>query len=94
MPEPLIENVSGGISVTLFKNRIAKVIDPRHEELNERQLKAVEFVKEKGRITNKDYQNLNNISREMATIDLRKLVQMGIFVSSGAKGAGAFYILK
>ena len=35
-------------------------------------------VKQKGRITNKDYQTLNNISREMATIDLRKLVEMNI----------------
>ncbi len=30
----------------------------------------------------------------MATIDLRRLVQMDIFVSSGLKGAGAFYALK
>jgi hypothetical protein len=27
-------------------------------------------------------------------IDLRKLVKMNIFTSSGAKGAGAFYVLK
>ena len=57
-------------------------------------MKAIEYVKANGKITNKDYQSLNNISREMTTIDLRKLVQMDIFVSSGSKGAGAFYVLK
>lgn len=51
-------------------------------------------MKQKGRITNKDYQILNNISREMATIDLRKLVEMNFLISSGAKGAGAYYVLK
>jgi len=29
--------------------------------LNERQIKAVMYVKEKGRITNKEYQNVANV---------------------------------
>lgn len=94
LPEPVIENSSGGISVTLYKDNSAKVVEFNREDINERQLKAIEFIKANGKITNKDYQSLNNISREMATIDLRKLVHMDIFVSSGAKGAGAFYVLK
>ncbi|TAJ06899.1 transcriptional regulator [Marinilabiliaceae bacterium JC017] len=93
LPEPLIENQSGGISVTLFKTKKTKT-ELDKQNLNERQFKAIEFVKENGRITNKDYQRINNISREMATIDLRKLVELDILVSSGTKGAGSYYSIK
>lgn len=94
LPEPIIEYSSGGISVTISKNTRSKTIESKFKKLNERQIKAIEFVKQKGSITNKDYQDLNNISREMSTIDLRKLVEMNILSSSGAKGAGAYYVLK
>ena len=77
--------------MTIFKS---KKNDLHYKDINDRQVKAIELVKQKGKITNKEYQKLNDISREMATIDLRKLVQIGIFVSSGSKGAGAFYTLK
>ena len=44
-----------------------------------------EIVKQKGRIPNKGYQELNDISREMATIDLKKLVKMKILIPSGGQ---------
>ena len=42
--------------------------------INDRQKKALEFIKEKGSISNKEYQNLNQISRYTASRDLKKLV--------------------
>ena len=62
--------------------------------LNDRQLKAVLFIKEKGKITNKEYQELNDCSRNTASNDLGDLVQKNILVGSDVKGAGAFYQLK
>lgn len=94
LPEPIIEYASGGINVTIMKSKKSENGIISFDDLNERQTKAIEFVKNNGRITNKDYQELNNISREMATIDLRKLVKMNILISSGVKGAGAYYVLK
>ncbi len=93
LPEPTIETAFGGIQVTLFKNFLdkTKLIELG---LNERQIKAVEYLKKNKRITNKDYQKLNNISRETATNDLRKLVELKIIAPSGSKGAGAYYTLK
>jgi Fic family protein len=41
----------------------------------------------------KKYQKINNILRETTTIDLKRLVKLGILKSSGTKGAGAFYEL-
>jgi len=38
--------------------------------LNERQIRAVMYVKEKEKIANREYQVVNNISRQVATIDL------------------------
>ena len=64
-----------------------------NQGLSERQIAAVEFVKENKKITSKDYQLLTGLSRETASRDLKTLVDIGVFKDSGAKGAGAFYIL-
>jgi len=61
--------------------------------LNERQIKAVMYAKEKGKITNREYQESSLCSRNTATNDLRELVQKGIIRESGRKGAGAFYVI-
>lgn len=61
--------------------------------LNERQLKAVKYVKEKGRITNKEYRLLNNISDESARVDLKNIVKKNIFKTEG-RGRSISYVLK
>jgi predicted HTH transcriptional regulator len=61
--------------------------------LNERQIKAVLYVKEKGKITNSDYQEINEIAERTASRDLADLVSKKILINSGLKGAGAFYTL-
>jgi ATP-dependent DNA helicase RecG len=61
--------------------------------LNERQIKAVVYVKEKGRITNKKYQELNRVSKPMATIELKEIIEKKIFEKSGTTGRGTGYIL-
>jgi len=50
-------------------------------------------LKEKGKINNSDYQNLNIVSRETATRDLKELIERQLIKPSGQKGAGAFYTL-
>jgi ATP-dependent DNA helicase RecG len=65
----------------------------RGQGLNKRQVKAVLYVKEKGRIANGEYQQLNEVSRETATRDLKELVDKKILLFSGQKGPAAFYTL-
>lgn len=82
----------GGFFVTLFKNnltaeQLAKL------GLNDRQLKAVEYVKGKGRITNKEYQSLNTISERTASRELSDLTEKQVFKSSETKGAGSYFYL-
>ena len=77
--------------VTLFKDNLTE------EELvklglNDRQVKAVIYVKEKGRITNSEYQAYFNVSKATATRDLTELVvEYRLFNRSGGVGAGTKY---
>ena len=47
----------------------------KHKGLNERQIKAILYVKEKEKITNKEYMELNGISNRTATYELKELVE-------------------
>ncbi len=93
LPEPEMQEQDGGFIITLFKNNLTQE-QLTKLGLNDRQVKAVIFAKEKGKITNKDYQSLNDCSRNTASNDLADLVQKGLFTPSEVKGAGAFYKLK
>lgn len=92
LPEPEIIEQDGGLLVTMFKNNLTKE-QLTKLSLNERQLKAVEYVKEKGKITNKEYQSLNTISERTASRELSELVEKQIFKSSERKGAGSYFYL-
>ena len=52
------------------------------------------YVKEKGKITNKEYQEICNTSERTATWDLTDLVTQEIFDQVGITGKGTNYILK
>jgi ATP-dependent DNA helicase RecG len=87
-----MQEQDGGFSITLFKNNLT------HEQLiklglNDRQVKAVFFVKEKVKISNKEYRKYFSVARMTATIDLKELVEKGILKSSDTKGAGSYYEL-
>ena len=93
LPEPDMKELDGGFNVILFKDNLSEELLIKLG-LNNRQVKAVTFVKEKGRITNKEYQEIFLISRETASRDLAELTEIEIFENSGSKGAGSFFKLK
>ncbi len=92
LPEPEMQEQDGGFSITLFKNNLTQE-QLAKLGLNDRQVKAVSFVKEKGRISNKEYQEIFSVARITATRDLKELVEKGILKSSETKGAGSYYEL-
>lgn len=61
--------------------------------LNERQIKAVMYIKEKGRITNREYKEINQCSRNTASNDLKDLTKKRILNESGKRGAGSYYVI-
>jgi ATP-dependent DNA helicase RecG len=92
LPAPTLEEDMGGFMVKLFKDRFSK------EQLvklglNERQIKAVLHVKEKGKITNAEYQEINGIGKSVTIEELRDLVQLQLFVRIGETGRGTYYEL-
>lgn len=62
--------------------------------VNERQARALQYLREHGRITNRDLQLLcPNVTPETLRIDLADLVDKGVLIRIGEK-KGTYYILK
>ena len=93
LPEPDFKEENGVMTVFFYKDKWNEE-NLKNLGLNKRQIKAVLFVKERGKITNKNIQELFKVSRETATRDLIFLLEKDILLSSGSKGAGAYYVLK
>ena len=74
LPEPDFNEENGVMTVTFYKDKWNEE-NLKKLGLNERQIKAVMYVKENGKITNKKIQELFAISRETATRDLTYLTQ-------------------
>jgi|Deesub1362B_J571_1020462.scaffolds.fasta_scaffold00997_4 ATP-dependent DNA helicase RecG len=91
LPEPEFEERRG--FWVIFRKDIYTEEYLRSLGLNERQIKAVMYVKEKGRITNREYRELSGLSDEGARLDLNELVAKGILQVRG-KGRGVHYVLK
>jgi len=91
LPEPELTERDGGFLVTLYKDKLTDELLVKRG-LNQRQIKAVLYAKEKGKITNKEYQDINSVTKPTATRDLSELVEKyNILVNVGKKGAGSYY---
>lgn len=93
LPNPEIKEFQSGLLVTLFNNSNAVSGQITGVNLNERQQKAIDYVKENGSISNHQYQTLNNISDRTSLRDLEKLTQLEIFIKEG-KNKNTLYRLK
>jgi ATP-dependent DNA helicase RecG len=91
-PPPTITN-DGSDFWIVFRKEIYNKEDLSKLGLSERQIKAVLYVKEKGRITNSEYQTLNEISERTASRDLEDLFKKSILDRVG-ESKSTSYILK
>ncbi|MDR2581228.1 MAG: putative DNA binding domain-containing protein [Fibromonadaceae bacterium] len=92
LPTPTLEEDMGGFMVKLFKDRFSKE-QLEKLGLNYRQIKAVEYIKTKGKITNSEYQEINEIGKSVTIDELRDLVEQQILVRIGETGRGTYYEL-
>jgi len=93
LPKPEFEN-SGKDFWVIFRKDIYNEISLKKLGINERQIKAVLYAKENNRISNKEYQSINNVSKRTATNDLTELVdKFKILNKIGTSGAGIYYKL-
>jgi ATP-dependent DNA helicase RecG len=91
LPTPVIEEDGGGFIVKLFKDKFNEE-ELQKLGLNERQIKAVLYVKENSKITNNEYQGINDTTDQTALRDLKALVEKDILERIGDKKI-AYYIL-
>jgi ATP-dependent DNA helicase RecG len=92
LPEPELAERFGGFMVTLFKNRFSEE-QLQQLGLNDRQIKAVSYVKEKGKITNKEYQGINHISKRTAAYELIELVETYKIFKQQGESVSTYYEL-
>jgi len=93
-PAPEFRDTPYSFTVTLRSNRVRRPVMTWESSMNERQLQAISFVQEWGRITNRDYRMLcPDVSAETLRLDLADLVERGFLIKIGAK-KGTYYILK
>ena len=76
---------------TVFRKNIYNKEDLTNLGLNERQIKAVLYAKEKGKITNSEYQTINSVSKRTATNDLTELVSKSLLKKIGTSGSNIWY---
>tara|TARA_B100000029_G_scaffold159998_1_gene155772 strand:- start:7725 stop:9053 length:1329 start_codon:yes stop_codon:yes gene_type:complete len=93
-PPPEFKARPHAFTVTLYNNRSRKVMPKWQGNMNERQMRAVEFVHTNGRIANREYQQLcPDVSPETLRLDLSDMVDKGLLLKIGAN-KGTYYILK
>jgi len=92
LQEPEFKEEMGGFSIYLEKGTF---VDSRFKELglNERQIKAIDYIRENGKITNEEYQKINMIGRRQATNDLGMLIRIKLLKRKGKVGKGTFYTI-
>lgn len=100
LPAPRFQETAGGFRVTLYghgEGLVSEEIDRgrwAHLDLNERQEKALTYLLEKERITNREYQELcPDVSSETIRRDLADLVNKNVLLKIGRKRA-TYYIFK
>lgn len=84
----------------LSENHFFKVIFNKHPfslerlislGLHERQIKAIQHILANGRITNREYRNMTDLSDEAVRNDLRDLIEKGLII---LKGRGSHYVIR
>lgn len=88
---PKIETDEQSVLVTIFSTK--EKFEKGALELNDRQKNAITYTREKGKITNSEYQVINKTIKKTATRDLLDLVKREIFIKKGRTGKGVYYIL-
>lgn len=93
-PPPSFKDTPYAFTVTLHNVRERAPQPAWTQTMNERQAKALSYVHEHGRITNREYRSLcPDMSAETLRLDLVDLVDRGVLLKIGAK-RGTYYILK
>ncbi len=93
LPEPDFIQRGGEFTTTIWRDWLTPERLARFN-LNERQVKAIGYMKTRGEISNSEYQELTGSLSQTALRDLRGLVSSGIVEKLGKTGRNARYRLR
>lgn len=100
LEEPELMEIAGSFRINLFrfsdKTRIGKSADKIRistDKLNDNHKKIIEYIEDRGAITNREVQNLLNVKDSRALKVLKELVEAGVLRKEG-KLKGSYYKLK
>ena len=92
LPEPQFRQEAGQLVQTVWRDWLTVAVVDKLG-LNERQKKALAFVKTNERITNTEYQEAFQVAKRTAHRDLNEMVSKGVLQKVGTTGKGTFYTL-
>ena len=93
-PPPSFKETAYSFAVSLSNLRERPPMPRWERVMNERQAKALAYIRDNGRITNREYHQLcPDVSQETLRLDLSDLVEHGLLLKIRAK-KGTYYILK
>lgn len=92
LPEPDFVMRGGEFTTTIWRDWLTPEVLAGYT-LNERQMKAITYLKAHGKISNKDYQVVTSAIKKTATRDLLDLKEKGLIKQIGTKGPGVHYVL-
>ena len=93
LPEPEFVSVRNLEFKTILPRDVFTEVNLQQLGLNDRQLEAVKYIKQKNQITNAEYKAINRVSKATATRELARLVSLKVLKQHGAVGKGTFYKL-
>ena len=90
-----LEYFTGGIIDELLRVEkiLPAVIVPPQAQLKPYHQKIIEFIEQKGFITDRDYAALVERAKPTRRLDFNKLIELGLIVREG-KGKNTYYVLK
>jgi ATP-dependent DNA helicase RecG len=93
-PNPIFDARPYSFAVTLRNSREKATMPDWVRNTNHRQARALQYIKDHGSITNREYRTLcQGVSAETLRLDLADMVERGILLKVGSK-KGTYYILK
>ena len=90
-----LEYFTGGIIDELLRVEkiLPETVTTPHTQLKPYHQKIIEFIKQKGFITDRDYATLVDRARQTRRLDFNKLIELGWIFREG-KGKNTYYVLK
>ena len=92
LPDPDFEQRGPYFVVTVWRDWLTDEVLAEYN-LNDRQKKAVFYLKINGRISNTEYQKVASSIKKTATRDLNNLKEKGLISQVGSRGPGVHYVI-